>query len=139
MPDDIPTPAFPPEGAPQTITADKIDVSMLLQPEELNALVAAGLNPAEHTAIDMGVAGIQQGRAPTGDLVLQLIVPVPRDLFTKRSRLVLPNGAQQNELDEVMALPPKVRLIVRKDRVDERTIQQMQQFIAAQLASVPSG
>lgn len=103
------------------------DLSECLDEVDLQTLLSLKLDPDDYTAIDLHPFQVGQGKTPDGRLVLQILVEVPRGIFTEKSRLLLPGGRPQNELDEVFAIPLRIHGIVRVDRLTETAKQTLQQ------------
>jgi hypothetical protein len=92
-------------------------LSLTLDPTDLAVLVSTGQNPEEYIAMDLGPLQVQQGQDASGRTFLQILVELPKGTFTSRPRLHLPSGQANNALDGVLAIPPRVRIVVRRDRM----------------------
>lgn len=114
-------------------------LSLTLDATDLTALVSTGQNPGEHIAMDFGPLQVKQGHDASGRTFLQLLIELPRGLFTARPRLHLPNGQANNALDGVLAIPPRVRLVIRRDRMTSEALDTLRAHLSQRQSSTPQG
>jgi hypothetical protein len=117
---DIPTPDIAP------------DLSMLLDPAEINVLHQQGLDPNDYTIVMLGSGSVGvSNKLPDGSYVLQLQVRIPPGLFQPADRrILLPNQPPPSDLDGALGLPPTVRLVCNASRLSEGVRQQIAQQVA---------
>lgn len=113
-------------------------LSFTLDPTDLAVLVGTGQDPDAHVGIDLTPLQVQQGHDASGRTFLQILVELPGGMFTSRPRLHLPNGQPNGTLDGVLAVPPRIRVVVRRDRMSPEALESLRGHLRQQLISAHS-